>query len=568
MIENIENIVDYLCKEGILASIEKDKILTQHNYKDVNFTIIGLFKPILRRLPMFFLQERSKYGLLAHVGWDNANSNDDGMICEGVDINRHIDYANPHIVYLESLKNAVNTIIKDLADSESNKREILSEFAAHWRQLVLDEKNKIISFIEPGTSVKEIEFNKPNSSSRLKFPFFMNGQADHINNEYLRKIINNSRSEGKAIYIPFDFSPLPPNPNKNLMEWWLELIQKLPSKIQNQLKDISRRNKSCNFWVLGSVKIKEASHSWFCISFNNIDKKLPPLFENSDIATWNAVAYYVNPYSKEYIAPRGGANLYNQEKTLAIVGCGSVGAEIARQLASSGINNLLLIDQDKLSIENTYRHFLGPEHLSGIKSIQLALDLKSRYPYTNATVVPQKELADCLENNFLSEINGIIVATGSPTEERYFNEELFKLEQRPWVIYCWVEGHGVGGHAVYVHSSGKGCLNCLYRDGDGNKSLESIQNFLKSRQNIAIDIAGCGTHFMPYSFTDAIQTAVLATRMVLLAIENKLSESCRMSWKNIYSNEMGLETSYRYKSFNNSLEIEPLYWEDCDVCNK
>jgi hypothetical protein len=180
----------------------------------------------------------------------------------------------------------------------------------------------------------------------------------------------------------------------------------------------------------------------------------------------------------------------------------------------------------------------------------------------------QQTLESCLANDFLSSIDGIIVATGSPTEERFFSEELFKLDHRPWVIYWWVEGHGVGGHAVYVHDSGKGCLNCLYRDSDSNKSLESIYNFLKSRQDIAIDIAGCGTHFLPYSFTDAIQTAILATRLSLLAIENKLTESCRMSWKNSNANEMGLKTSYRYKTFKNSLNIEPLYWENCDVCNK
>jgi len=565
----IDIIVEYLRENGFDASIEKGRIITRHHHKDIEFTLIGFIEPVLqRRLPKFYLQERSKYGSLAHVDWDNNSGNDDGIICEGVDINRHIDYANPHIVYIEALRNAIDTIIKDLKDNEYNKREILSEFSAHYRHSTPDIKHKIISFIEPGDSVKEIILYKPISSSRLYFPFFMNGQTNHINDEYLNKLIHKYQSEGKSIYIPFNFSPLPPNPTTILMEWWLELVHELPAEVQNQLKDISRRNHSRNFWVLGSVKIKETSHGWFCIQFNNTDKKIPPLTNNPDVATWEAVAYDVKPHSKEYIIPRGGAKLYCKENTLAIVGCGSVGAEIARQLASSGINNLLLIDHDILSVENLYRHFLGPEHLGGKKNIELALDLKSRFPYVNATVVPQQALEDCLDSNFLSETDGLIIATGSPTEERYFNEELFKLEHRPWVIYCWVEGHGVGGHAIYVHNSGKGCLNCLYRDSDGNKSLESIQNFLKSQQNITVDIAGCGTHFMPYSFTDAIQTAILATRLALLAIENKLTESCRMSWKNNYANEMELITSYRYNTFNDSLGIEPLYWEYCDVCNK
>jgi hypothetical protein len=341
----IDSVVEYLRENAFDVSIEKGRIITRHHYKDIEFTIIGLFEPVLNRnLPIFFLQERSKYGSLAHVGWGNNFSNDDGMICEGIDINCHVDYANPHIVYIEALKNAVNTIIKDFADSESNKQEILSEFSAHWRHSAPDEKHKVISFIELGISIKEIELYKPGLLSRLKFPFLMNGQADHINDEYIKKLAQNLRSKGKAIYIPFNFSPLPPNPNTKLMEWWLELIQQLPSKVQNQINDISRRNHSRDFWVLGSVKLNEVSHGWFCILFSNSEKKIPPLSNKFDVATWEAIAYDVKPHSKEYLIPRGGANLYNQENTLAIVGCGSVGAEIARQLASSGINNLLLID--------------------------------------------------------------------------------------------------------------------------------------------------------------------------------------------------------------------------------
>jgi hypothetical protein len=182
--------------------------------------------------------------------------------------------------------------------------------------------------------------------------------------------------------------------------------------------------------------------------------------------------------------------------------------------------------------------------------------------------MPQIILESCLDPAFLSEVDGIICTTGSPTEERYFNEQLFKLDKRPWVVYNWVEGHGVGGHAIYVHNIGKGCLNCIYRDGNGQKSLGALQNFLLPQQNIAVDISGCGSHFLPYSLIDAIQTAILATRLALLAIENKLTKTCRISWKNEHANPLDLETSYRFKHFNNSLNIEELFWKDCDVCNK
>ena len=567
----IESIVTYLHLFGHNASVKNNRIITNHYYGTNKFVIAGDITPLqIRELPIFYLIERSKYGSLAHVGWDNSSSENEGMICEGIRINRNIDYNNPNAVYKKALENAVGTIIDDLSNDEYNKKEIINEFSAHWKRTTPDEKHKVISFIEPGETIEEIIRYYPGSNSHHRYPFFIKGNAKQINEEYeyLKALMKNPQSKGQAIYIPFHFPLLPPNPTTIIMEWWFEILNKLSPNTQNHLKDFSRRNNTRDFWVLGSTKLIDGSHGWFSINFKNPNKLIPPLFKNADTITWEAVAYDVCVHSKEYIIPRGGSTFYRTEKTIAIIGCGSVGAEIARQIASSGINNLILVDYDKLSIENIYRHFLSSEYLGRSKSIELSLELKKRYPYINATVIANYNLlSNCLTNYFLSNVDGIIIATGSPTEERYYNEELSKLDHKPWVIYCWVEGHGVGGHAIYVHNFGKGCLNCLYRDGDGNKSLESIQNFLKSEQKIAIDIAGCGTHFLPYSFTDAIQTAILATRLALLAVNNKLTESCRMSWKSDNSNEMSLETTYRYSTFKNSLGIEKLYWEYCDVCN-
>jgi molybdopterin/thiamine biosynthesis adenylyltransferase len=564
----VDDIVSYLQTCGFDATIEDDEnIITKHQLDGKHFTIVG--KLTKRSIPIFFLRERSKYGSLAHVGWDKFSPNDDGLICEGVDINRHVDYSEPHIVYVEALIKAIDIIIKDLLDSSYNYQEIINEFTAHWRFSSNNENQKVISFIEPSKDVEDIEIFAPMNPSQKSNHFFVKGQSIQINSEYeyLNNLVKKSHLKGKAIYIPFNFSYLPPNPNTVLMDWWSELIRNLPGKMQGKLRDISRRNHCKEFWILGSVKTNEDSLGWFCIRFDNPIKTIPPLFTTHNKETWNAEAYDVKIHSKKYILPRGGAVLYEEEKTVAVIGCGSVGSEIARQLASIGVSNIILVDFDNLEIANVYRHFLSPEFIGEDKATVLALDLKKRYPYTNITVVPQKRLDSCLTNDFLASVQGIIVATGSPTEERYFNEQLIRYKIRPWVIYCWVEGHGVGGHAVYVHTSGKGCLNCLYKDSNGKKSLESIQNFLKSQQELAIDIAGCGTHFLPYSFTDAIQTAILAIRLALLAVENKLKESCRISWKNSNANGLGLKTTHRYRVYRNSLNLEPLYWNYCDVCN-
>jgi molybdopterin/thiamine biosynthesis adenylyltransferase len=566
----INRIVKYLHSQGYTATIENNKIITTHQCGPQNFSIAGdINSEFPRKLPNFYLRERNRHGALAHVGWNNNNSKDEWIICEGVSINRNIDFSQPELVYLRALNNAVDVITTDLSDTRKNDAEIIKEFTAHWRFAAQSKNDEVISFIEPQGGIEEIAVYIPRVLSSKNNTFLIKDNNARINNEYLflRKLIKNSQLVGKAIYLPIDSPFLPPNPTQKIFDWWYDVLKEQPKNIQDKLKDIARRNHSRDFWVLGSVDLQNDSLGWFCIKFSATCKSIPPLFIDCEKGQWEATAYEVNIHSKVHIVPRGGASSHDNI-TIAIIGCGSVGSEVARQLASAGLENILLVDYDVLEIENVYRHFLNAENIGEEKRTALAFDLKKRYPYVNATVMPQKTLESCLDSSFLSGVDGIICATGSPTEERYFNEQLFKLDKRPWVIYNWVEGHGVGGHAIYVHKAGKGCLNCLYHDSNGQKSLETLQNFLLSQQDIAVDLSGCGSHFLPYSLTDAIQTAVLATRLALLAIENQLTNTCRISWKNEYSNSLGLETSHRFKHFNNSLNIEDLYWEDCDVCNK
>lgn len=557
------SIVDHLKKHGYEVSCDKNHIVTTHTFKDMGFGIEGkLDNSFPYELPRFWLLERSKFKHLAHVGWDNKA--DKGIICEGVSINRHLDYSKPETVYLKALQSAEKTIVSGLSDKTKNEAEIIEEFTAHWRFSSHEEKS-VLSFVEPQSMIVELQSiskNQSNWATILNQP-----NCKNINQKYgfRKRIQKESQIEGKAFYIPTKIRILPPDPTTSIIDWWKSFLNKLSTEQAKKLNVIARRNCAKNLWLLGSVVLQDKKNGWFCINFTNPSRQKLPIYPSCDFSNWEAKAYNVELHNKVHLKPRGGAIL-SKSKTIAIVGCGSVGAEIARQLVCSGIENIELVDYDKLETANIYRHYLSSEYIGFSKSEALAHELSYKYPYTNIVKSKCTKLKDYLDSSSLKRIDGVIVATGSPTDERYFNEILVKMSARPWVIYVWVEGHGFGGHAVYVHSSGKGCLNCLYRDSDGNKSLESIQNFLKAEQNIAIDLSGCGSHFLPYSFADAIQSALLATRLATQAINGELTKSCRISWKASFSTNTTLETTYRHKNFKNSLEPEDLLWEDCDVC--
>src|SRR5206468_2144554 len=70
-----------------------------------------------------------------------------------------------------------------------------------------------------------------------------------------------------------------------------------------------------------------------------------------------------------------------RDATVAILGCGSVGAPVALQLASAGVGRLLLVDPDRLRWANVGRHPLGASDIDKHKSSALAERILSSYPH-------------------------------------------------------------------------------------------------------------------------------------------------------------------------------------------
>ena len=69
------------------------------------------------------------------------------------------------------------------------------------------------------------------------------------------------------------------------------------------------------------------------------------------------------------------------EKRVAIIGCGSLGAAVARLLAQMGIGRFILVDHDDLSAANTGRHVLGAEFVRENKAAATGRMLLRDFPH-------------------------------------------------------------------------------------------------------------------------------------------------------------------------------------------
>jgi hypothetical protein len=64
-----------------------------------------------------------------------------------------------------------------------------------------------------------------------------------------------------------------------------------------------------------------------------------------------------------------------------VLGCGSLGSQVAMRLAQAGIGGLMLLDPDRLSTASVGRHALGINAVGRNKATELATDLRRRFPH-------------------------------------------------------------------------------------------------------------------------------------------------------------------------------------------
>ncbi|MBU2886289.1 ThiF family adenylyltransferase [Gilvimarinus agarilyticus] len=578
-----ESIANYLRSKGFeTLDVTEEHITIQYNIDDVKVGIKGVFSTRFPfELPSFYLINRLGYGQLAHVSWTRnpeLAEDDVGSICEGVTISRSVNYEFPELVFEYALESAIRTLTRVLSSDDINRAEVKSEFAGHWRFHC--STNTVRHIASMGAGEKPLKL----SVYKLRSNVFSYTTSDPIVNEgYGLQPGKKDKPDHKGLYIPIKTPILPPAPQQCILAWWHDtVLPVLSDDVRLFLADVCKKHTSKYqiFSVILSVTIGKGRLAWVGfnltyksrMSYNR--KNQPPLFSGASLSGWSVKPFPVQVHNQDYLLPRGGVSGELSTEKILVVGCGSLGGEIARQLGYSGVGQLDLVDFDSFEADNIYRHVLPSTYIGIDKCFALKRHLENQFPYLVVETLNQfKDLREISRveklETFLSQYDGVIVATGDVTQERYFNEVVSQLKNKPWVIYAWLEGYGVGGHSVFVNPEGRGCLACLFRDSEsGEQSLSNIQNFLSINQDFAVDLSGCGTHFLPYGYTDVIETATLTTRIVEGIYNGSIGTSVRVSWKGNgrEAKEAGLKMTGRWKRFKQDRYPIPLVWSECVTC--
>lgn len=117
----------------------------------------------------------------------------------------------------------------------------------------------------------------------------------------------------------------------------------------------------------------------------------------------------------EAIVPGRNITQRLQNSTVVIVGCGGTGSLVAQSLAGSGVGSFILIDFDKVTIDNLNRQFVfGSQDIGQYKSNVLAQRLKENQKVINARTVVMKVTSGKQLAKFAEGANLIICCADEP----------------------------------------------------------------------------------------------------------------------------------------------------------
>lgn len=561
----LKEILDFLCSKHIkVIKSNEYEIITSHNIEGTVVEIQGIYNNLKQnKLPSYFLCDRYSYGLLAHIGWDVRE--DIGLCCSGSDDVLSINYKEPGKVYYEGLEKALDLLRPTINNSVENNKQIMDEYLGHLDWVMDKTQPKIIFIGQYLSKINKLEAYIPHTSRK---EVIVSHKDDDISPDYcLTFKLSKQKKFASSYLLELEKLIPPPIPNSSISDWWIKLLDNQGEEFLSNLQNIINYKRDNHFYFICFYKYNEEIIA-FSISCKNNRKKGEAPISIDKIKSWGVSIVKTTQHTREFLLPRSGGTLDFQDKKVLLVGCGSVGSFIAKQIVQTGIGKLILADTDTFTADNLYRHNLSMSYNNLNKADSLKVNLGYVYPYTDIEA-KNLELSK-IQKEVIIECDLIIIAIGNPTQERWFNEYLKKENIHVNVIYTWLEGYGLGGHAIYVDSTmNNGCLQCNYLDvNEEIPILHSNVNFLYPNQNVTKDIGGCGTLFLPYSHLDAEQTALMTSRMAIDVLSEKINRSVRISWKGSSKDaeDNSLRLTHRYYKYSES-KYDEYKQGFCFVCS-
>lgn len=152
-----------------------------------------------------------------------------------------------------------------------------------------------------------------------------------------------------------------------------------------------------------------------------------------------------------------------KEMEIVIIGCGGLGNPIARLVTRLGVGKLVLIDNDRVEIENLNRDGFELEDVGKNKAEALKEKLERTFDKHSMRIraIPENVLNIPL-NEIIEGVDLVITATDNTSSRIYVNDICVETTTR--MIDAGFTTDGLRGHVRLIIPGETACLRCTYFD--------------------------------------------------------------------------------------------------------
>ena len=552
-------------KNGYTEEVQILNKVIKLNEKSYNVHII-LNSKFPDELPLVKVPEAKNLLLI------NPHILEDGYLCILPD-SASIDSEKP----VEIIKYIIDSVKSILIEAISNDFQV--EFTAYWNRSITNSKLKCFVINSP-----EVLPDKFNIIVREEL-VAVSSTKESLNlwiSNYLGKTSNLTPLEN-GILLKLS-SPLLPKEYPNNLYDLIKLSDSTNKGASNKLKVfitssykkgfILLSQKTDNGYALAGIlftglglKYKKKIQKGFRPGKTPVDllvSRSIELLQNTEI-----IKYPVKRVDYDWIHARSEMVNSYKNKSVVVIGCGSLGGYVAHFLARAGIKKLTLLDNDILNWANIGRHILGAESIAKWKSEALSNVLTSQMPHLNIKGIP-KDWRDALkdDDSIFYQADLVITTTADWRCEKPLNI-LFQNKGLSPIIFGWLEPYAVAGHC-FISIKNHGCLACEMNNfGQFNYSVSEFSTSTLKREP-----GGC-THYQQYGATALLPTASLITTNALNVLKNLPGESILNTWisdsEHFHYSKAIITEKWKSRIMDKGFSrIYKTYWEksmDCKACN-
>lgn len=481
--------------EGIDARLISGPHITGHAFEclvDVGppnaswqFRITGPWP--FTRLPTVFLTDPAQAAGLAHVNYrcDVCYSDHEGEGFSAAIVDAPLMLANVVLRSRETLD--ASAALRQHGDFS----ELIDEFEGFWGSL-------------PQCSSVSLE-SEPQSGVQLYARIRKDKGSLTLHGIDAGSAIKSSTAKSgteriKLKQLDLDGKVLPPEPKSSWDKGWLDHLLTL-----GEQRGLKLRTPGPHVLLCRQPR-PSGGESLFGVSYMGVQQP------GNVLSLKRVRPFSVSRSWPQYLLSRVGGSAIH--KRVVVIGCGSLGGRIAEQLALSGVEELVLVDPDRFSSDNIFRHVLGRNSVGDYKVQALTDEIQEKRPGIKVIPCPTDALTWLRSIGGRESCSTVVMATGNLALER----EIVRLGYtEAWpqrMISGWIEPLGLGGHVISSRTDLPGCLECLHQEQGEPRPAPKTQ-FLTPGQDFSENLTGCGGAFTPYSALAASRTALLVSEMVL-----------------------------------------------------